>query len=129
MGTMLIIDWNHLTEILRLSVREHLKINKNRSKINILALAKFIKAKFWKNRSPENPVMIQNFKDARKELLDVQEKEGEEKYQHFFSQMHRVRRSQRIKIIYEFFRSYKKQTGRTFQETAKTVYSDIYLDP
>ncbi|GBP13515.1 hypothetical protein EVAR_6869_1 [Eumeta japonica] len=71
------LDWNHLTEILGLSVREHLKFNKNKSKINRLALAKFMKAKFWKSRSPKDPAMIQNFKDARKELLDLQEKEDE----------------------------------------------------
>ncbi|GBP11621.1 hypothetical protein EVAR_77751_1 [Eumeta japonica] len=54
----------------------------------------------------------QNFKNARKELLDLQEKEDEEKCQHFFSQMHRVHRSQRMKMAYEFLRNFKKQTGR-----------------
>ncbi|GBP19528.1 LINE-1 retrotransposable element ORF2 protein [Eumeta japonica] len=83
------LDWNQLTEILRSSIREHLKFNKNKSKTSRLALPKFMKAKFWKNRSPKDPAMIQNFKDARKELLDLQEKEDEEKCQHFFAQMHR----------------------------------------
>ncbi|GBP61357.1 hypothetical protein EVAR_50839_1 [Eumeta japonica] len=69
-----LLDWNQLTEILRSSVREYLKFNKNKSKTSRLALAKFMKAKFWKNRSPKDPAMIQNFKDARKELLDLQEK-------------------------------------------------------
>ncbi|GBP43270.1 Pickpocket protein 28 [Eumeta japonica] len=77
-----------------------------------LALAEFMKAKYWKNRSPNDPAMIQNFKDARKELLDLQEKKDEEKCQHFFSQMHRVRRSQRMKMTYEFLRSFNTQTGR-----------------
>ncbi|GBP76915.1 hypothetical protein EVAR_52604_1 [Eumeta japonica] len=71
-----------------------------------------MKAKFWKNRSPKDLAMIQNFKDARKELLDLQEKEDEEKCQHFFAQMHRVRRSQRMKMTYEFLRTFKKQTRR-----------------
>ncbi|GBP56457.1 hypothetical protein EVAR_40448_1 [Eumeta japonica] len=47
------LDWNQLNEILRSSVREHLKFNKNKSKTSRLALAKFMKAKFWKNRSPK----------------------------------------------------------------------------
>ncbi|GBP07943.1 hypothetical protein EVAR_78090_1 [Eumeta japonica] len=68
------LDWNQLNEILRSSVIEHLKFNKNKSKTSRLALAKFMKAKFWKNRSPKDPATIQNFKDARKELLDLQEK-------------------------------------------------------
>ncbi|GBP42781.1 hypothetical protein EVAR_23421_1 [Eumeta japonica] len=83
------LDWNHLTELLRQLVREYLKLNKNRSKTNRLALAKFMEEKFWKNRSPKDPANIQNFKDARKELLDIQEKEDEEECQHLFSQMHR----------------------------------------
>ncbi|GBP12028.1 hypothetical protein EVAR_5866_1 [Eumeta japonica] len=70
-----------------------------------------MKTKYWKNRSPNDPAMIQNFKDAREELLDLQEKEDEEKCQHFFSQMHRVRKSQRMKMTYEFLRGFKKQTG------------------
>ncbi|GBP83219.1 hypothetical protein EVAR_66770_1 [Eumeta japonica] len=106
------LDWNQLTEILRLSVRQHLKFNKNKSKTSRLALAKFTTAKFWKNRSPKDPAMIQNFKDARKELLDLQEKEDEEQCQHFFAQMHRVRRSRRMKMTYEFLRTFKKRTGR-----------------
>ncbi|GBP72106.1 hypothetical protein EVAR_55149_1 [Eumeta japonica] len=106
------LDWNQLNEILRSSVIEHLKFNKNKSKTSRLALAKFMKAKFWKNRSPKDPATIQNFKDARKELLDLQEKEDEEKCQHFFAQMHKVRRSQRMKMTYEFLRTFKKQTGR-----------------
>ncbi|GBO99633.1 hypothetical protein EVAR_759_1 [Eumeta japonica] len=39
-------------------------------------------------------------------------KEDEEKCQHFFAQMHKVRRSQRMKMTYEFLRTFKKQTGR-----------------
>ncbi|GBP76336.1 Probable E3 ubiquitin-protein ligase HERC4 [Eumeta japonica] len=63
------IGWNHFIEILRLPVRKHLKLNKNGSKIHRLALAKF-----WKNRLPKDSVMIRNLKDARKEILDIQEK-------------------------------------------------------
>ncbi|GBP59828.1 Synaptic vesicle glycoprotein 2C [Eumeta japonica] len=82
------LDWNQLNEILRSSVRT-LEVQQNKSKTSRLALAKFMKAKFWKNRSPKDPATIQNFKDARKELLDLQEKEDEEKCQHFFAQMHK----------------------------------------
>ncbi|GBP31323.1 hypothetical protein EVAR_31449_1 [Eumeta japonica] len=67
----------------RRSCKRTLEVQQNKSKTSRLALAKFMKAKFWKNRSPKDPATIQNFKDARKELLDLQEKEDEEKCQHF----------------------------------------------
>ncbi|GBP24582.1 hypothetical protein EVAR_79491_1 [Eumeta japonica] len=73
----------------RRSCKRTLEVQQNKSKTSRLALAKFMKAKFWKNRSPKDPATIQNFKDARKELLDLQEKEDEEKCQHFFAQMHK----------------------------------------
>ncbi|GBP62708.1 ALK tyrosine kinase receptor [Eumeta japonica] len=50
-----------------------------RSKINKFALARFMKAAFWKKRFYKDPAMIQNFKGTRKELLDIQEKEDEGK--------------------------------------------------
>ncbi|GBP51795.1 hypothetical protein EVAR_96862_1 [Eumeta japonica] len=106
--------------------REHLKFNKNKSKTSRLALAKFMKAKFWKNRSPKDPAMILNFKDARKELLDLQEKEDEEKCKHFFAQMHKVRRSQRMKMTYEFLRTFKKQTVRKQPKRFTPISTWIY---
>ncbi|GBP12316.1 hypothetical protein EVAR_75757_1 [Eumeta japonica] len=94
-GVGIFIRKTEISEIIKIQRKSNsvLEFKKNKSKINRLALAKFRKAKFWKNRSPKNPTMIQNFKDARKKLLDLQEKENEEKCQHLFSQMHRVGRS------------------------------------